>query len=107
MEEITNGKMNKYLHDEIEKAIFISKGIGSMDPLKLAFSFPHPAIREFIVIVGSNKEYMLSTIRKLESGSDIEPKEYLRIMHFLYEIFDATDEAYDVFLKIANDLKED
>lgn len=100
-------KMNKYLHDEIEKAIFISKGIESMDPLKLAFSFPHPAIRDFIVIMGSNKDYLLSTMGKLESGSDIEPKEYLSIMHFLYELFDAADEAYDVFLKIANDIKED
>ena len=107
MEEKQIEKLNTYLHEEIEKTIFIAKGIESMDPLRLALSYPHPAIRNFIEIMSNGKEDLLSIIKKLESNDGIEPKEYLMAMHFLYDVFNAADEAYDVFLKIANDLKED
>lgn len=105
MEDKRMEKMDKYLHEEMEKTIFIMKGIESMDPIKLLM-FPHPAISKFIKITGDSREDLLNMMVKIESNSEIEPKEWFRIMHFLYEVFEAADEAYDVFIKIANNFKE-
>lgn len=105
MEDKQIEKLHTYLHEEMQKTIFIMKGIESMDPVKLLV-FPHPAIRKFIEIT-SSRDDLLNIIVKLESNSNIEPKELHRIIHFLYEVFEAADDAYDVFLEIANDFKED
>ncbi len=99
-------KMDKWLHEEMEKTMFIMKGIESMDPLKVAFNFTHPAIRKFIAVAMGGKTELLDIISKVELNAEMEPKELFKSIHFMYEVFDAADEAYDVFLKVANDIKE-
>lgn len=96
------GNLSAYIHDEMEKTTFIMEWIKSTH-----LSIQDPAISKFIEITNVSDMDLLDVKSKIESNSSVNPKEFLRMMHFLYEVFDAADEVYDVFLKFTNENRED